>query len=47
MLCRARSAAQVSIAAKNSTPERFGKHYFVPVVCANAFFFSVCATMWR
>ncbi len=34
----------MSVGAKNSTPEGLRKHFFIFGWCANAFFFSVCAT---
>jgi hypothetical protein len=44
MLCRRAALPRSVIAAKNSTPERFRKHFLFLSVRANAFFFSVCAS---
>src|SRR5262245_1062973 len=44
-LRRAQGAHRVRIGAKNSTPERVGKPFFVSRHAPNGFFSSVCATV--
>jgi hypothetical protein len=43
LLLRARVARRMRIGAKNSTPARIRKHFFMLMRAENGFFSSVCA----
>jgi hypothetical protein len=45
VLRAASTATEIKIAAKNSTPECIGKHFFVSCRAQNGFFSSVCASV--